>query len=219
MGSARGRGGYAAATAGALDAGVVDARGHRVRAAARARPRLAIAPVRQPATALFFAAQSLGCFTAEGIDLEERTFELGRDALASLQQGRVEAAIVYETPVIRAAFTGPRLRVLTALHGDGQPRLRGLVVLAAGARDRAGHAVGPRGHRARGGAGAGGAGGGALGPHDPPVAGIAARGARGGGRGPDRAPHPPSRTTARAPSRSRAGIRRTSSSATSACPA
>lgn len=80
------------------------------------RPRLAIAAVRQPATALFFAAQSLGCFTAEGIDVDERTFELGRDALASLQQGRVEAAIVYETPLLRAAYTDPRLRVLTTLH-------------------------------------------------------------------------------------------------------
>ncbi len=80
------------------------------------RPRLTVAAVRQPATSLFFLAQSLGCFAAEGIDVEERTFELGRDALASLQAGRAEAAIVYETPLLRAAFTDPRLRVLTALH-------------------------------------------------------------------------------------------------------
>lgn len=81
-----------------------------------ARPRIVVAAVRQPATALFFVAASLGCFRAEGLDVEEQTFELGRDALALLQRGGADAAISFETPLLRAAFTDARLRVLTALH-------------------------------------------------------------------------------------------------------
>lgn len=80
------------------------------------RPRLVVAAVRQPATSLFFVAQSVGCFAAEGIDVEERTFELGRDALTLLREGGADAAIAFETPLLRAAFSDARLRVLTMLH-------------------------------------------------------------------------------------------------------
>lgn len=80
------------------------------------RPRLVVAAVRQPATSLFFVARSAGCFEAEGIDVEERTFELGRDALELLRAGQADAAIAYATPVLRAAFSDERLRALTTLH-------------------------------------------------------------------------------------------------------
>lgn len=82
------------------------------------RPGLVVAAVRQPATSLFFVAQSVGCFAAEGITVEERTFELGRDALELLRAGKADAAIAYETPVLRAAFSDERLRALTALHAS-----------------------------------------------------------------------------------------------------
>ena len=81
-----------------------------------ARPRLVVAAVRQPATSLFFVAVSAGCFADEGIDVEERTFELGRDALDLLRTGKADAAIAFETPVLRAAFSDDRLRALTTLH-------------------------------------------------------------------------------------------------------
>lgn len=80
------------------------------------RPRLIVAAVRQPATALFFVAQAAGCLADEGIAVEERSFELGRDALALLRAGGADAAIAYETPLLRAAFTDQRLRALTTLH-------------------------------------------------------------------------------------------------------
>jgi NitT/TauT family transport system substrate-binding protein len=81
-----------------------------------ARVRLVVATVRQPATSLFFAAQATGCFADQGLKVEERTFELGRDALELLRDGLADAAISYETPLLRAAFTDHRLRALTTLH-------------------------------------------------------------------------------------------------------
>lgn len=95
---------------------LIAAAGCRDRAAPR--PRLVVAAVRQPATSLFFVAQSVGCFAAEDIDVEERTFDLGRDALALLRSGKADAAIAYETPVLRAAFSDDRLRALTTLHAS-----------------------------------------------------------------------------------------------------
>jgi ABC-type nitrate/sulfonate/bicarbonate transport system substrate-binding protein len=80
------------------------------------RPRIAVAAVRQPATALFFVAQAAGCFEAERLDVDATAFELGRDALAQLQAGRAEAAVVFETPLLRAASADDRLRVLSTLH-------------------------------------------------------------------------------------------------------
>jgi NitT/TauT family transport system substrate-binding protein len=81
-----------------------------------ARARLVVATVRQPATSLFFAAQAAGCFADQGLQVEERTFELGRDALDLLRDGVADAAISYETPLLRAAFTDQRLRALSTLH-------------------------------------------------------------------------------------------------------
>lgn len=77
---------------------------------------LSVADVRQPATSLYFLARQSGCLAAEGLAVEERTFELGRDALAEVSQGRAQVAIVYETPLLRAAFHDDRLRILTTLH-------------------------------------------------------------------------------------------------------
>lgn len=77
---------------------------------------LAVADVRQPATSLFHVARQSGCLAAEGLALDVRTFDLGRDALATLREGTTQVAIVYETPLLRAAFEDDRLRVLTSLH-------------------------------------------------------------------------------------------------------
>jgi NitT/TauT family transport system substrate-binding protein len=44
------------------------------------------------------------------------TFELGRDALSLLRSGAADVAVVFETPLLRAAFEDDRLRVLTTLH-------------------------------------------------------------------------------------------------------
>lgn len=81
-----------------------------------ARPRLVVAALRQPATSLLFVAQGAGCFGRERLAIDERTFELGRDALALLRDGGADVAIAYETPLLRAALADGRLRVLTRLH-------------------------------------------------------------------------------------------------------
>jgi NitT/TauT family transport system substrate-binding protein len=84
-----------------------------------ARPsseRLVVATVRQPATSLFFVAEAAGCLQAEGIELVERTFDLGRDALVLLGEGEADVAIAYETPVLRAAHSDERIRILSSLH-------------------------------------------------------------------------------------------------------
>lgn len=78
--------------------------------------RLVVASVRQPATALFFAAVDTGCLSAEGLAVDERPFDLGRDALALLREGGADVAVAYETPLVRAALADGRLRVLSTLH-------------------------------------------------------------------------------------------------------
>lgn len=78
--------------------------------------RLVVADVRQPATSLALLALADGCAAGQRLAIEERTFDLGRDALALLRAGRADVAVVYETPLLRAAFEDDRLRVLTRLH-------------------------------------------------------------------------------------------------------
>jgi ABC-type nitrate/sulfonate/bicarbonate transport system substrate-binding protein len=80
------------------------------------RHHLTVAAVRQPATSLFFVARASGCFDRERLVVEERTFELGRDALVLLLSGDADVAIAYETPTLRAYARDDRLRVLTTLH-------------------------------------------------------------------------------------------------------
>jgi NitT/TauT family transport system substrate-binding protein len=89
--------------------------------AACARPppsRIAVATVRQPATSLFFVALQAGCFEREGLAVDERPFELGRDALALLRDGAADLAVAYETPFLVAAREDPTLRILTSLHSS-----------------------------------------------------------------------------------------------------
>jgi NitT/TauT family transport system substrate-binding protein len=80
------------------------------------RLKLRVASVRQPATSLFFVAQRAGCFHRERLEIEEQTFDLGRDAMTALQGGSADVAIAYEAVVVRAAAADPRVRVLSTLH-------------------------------------------------------------------------------------------------------
>jgi NitT/TauT family transport system substrate-binding protein len=99
--------------------------------------RLTVATMRTPATGLFFVAETSGCFAAERLEIDEHTFELGRDALSLLRENGADAAIAYETPTARAALLDGRIRVLTALHTSTRDtriiarRERGLTGLSA----------------------------------------------------------------------------------------
>lgn len=78
--------------------------------------RLRVAVLRQPATSLYFVARAGGCFERERLELEERTFDLGRDAVALLRADGADVAVAYETVVVRAFDADPRLRVIGTLH-------------------------------------------------------------------------------------------------------
>src|SRR5512133_1124497 len=88
------------------------------------RDRLVVGTLHQPALGLVYLAQANGYFTAHGLDVEERRFTSGRDALAALGAGRIDAATVFETPIVLRAARDRSLRVLTTTHvASGNTRL------------------------------------------------------------------------------------------------
>lgn len=80
------------------------------------RERLALGTAHLPAVGLVFIAQGKGYFAARGLDLEVRRFTSGRDAMAELEAGRLDAATAFTTPVVLRAGREPSLRVITTLH-------------------------------------------------------------------------------------------------------
>jgi ABC-type nitrate/sulfonate/bicarbonate transport system substrate-binding protein len=113
-------------------------------ACARQEPeRVAIAVAPLPSLGLVFIADASGYFAARGLEVEQRVFETGREALVALAAGEVDAATAYTTPVVLRARKGD-LEVLTTLHAS--TRLTRLVARAdrgiRGASDLAGRRVG-----------------------------------------------------------------------------
>ncbi len=82
----------------------------------RPAERLVLADLRQPATSLTFVAQAMGCFRREGLVVEERTFDAGRDAIVLLAKGEADVAIAFETPTVRQYLEDGRVRALATLH-------------------------------------------------------------------------------------------------------
>lgn len=80
--------------------------------------KLAIAEARQPAFALLYVAEANGYLREAGLDVSFTSFRLGRDALASVIEGRADLATVYETPVVARLCEGDDLGILTALHSS-----------------------------------------------------------------------------------------------------
>jgi NitT/TauT family transport system substrate-binding protein len=89
------------------------------------RERLTLGVARLPASGLLFIAEAKGYFAAHGLAVEQRRFATGRDALAALAAGEVDAATAYTTPVAARAAREDLL-VLTTLHAS--TRLTRLVV-------------------------------------------------------------------------------------------
>jgi NitT/TauT family transport system substrate-binding protein len=113
--------------------------------------RLVVGVPRQPSAGLLYVALAEGLFEENGVRVEERAFAAGRDALGALLRGDVDVAVVYTTPVLRAAPRAPNLEVLTTLHASAHNtrlvarRERGITTAA----DLAGKRVGlPRGTNA-----------------------------------------------------------------------
>ncbi len=108
------------------------------------RDRLVIGTLHQPALGLVYRAQAKGYFAAHGLEVEERRFAAGRDALAALGAGRIDVATAFETPIALRAGRDASLRVLTTMHvASGNTRVvargdRGISTLA----DLAGKRIG-----------------------------------------------------------------------------
>jgi ABC-type nitrate/sulfonate/bicarbonate transport system substrate-binding protein len=75
-----------------------------------------VADFASPALALAVIAEQNGFFADEGLTVEHAHFDLGRDALAAMLEGRADVAMAFLTPVALRAFDDPRLRILTSLH-------------------------------------------------------------------------------------------------------
>jgi NitT/TauT family transport system substrate-binding protein len=89
-----------------------------------AREPLTLGVVQMPAMGLVFVAEAKGYFAAHGVAVELRPFTSGRDALAAVAAGKLDAATVLETPVALRAPRDPTLVVLTTLHvATGNTRL------------------------------------------------------------------------------------------------
>jgi NitT/TauT family transport system substrate-binding protein len=88
------------------------------------RERLVLGIVHLPAFGLVYVAEAKGYFAARGLEVEQRPFTSGRDAVAALGAGRIDAATAFETPVVLRAGRDASLRVLTTLHvSTGNTRL------------------------------------------------------------------------------------------------
>lgn len=81
---------------------------------------LTVASLRQPAASLYHLGLDAGCFEQERLAVADRPFDVGRDALPLLLDGRADVAIAYATPTLRAALSDPRLRVLSKLHSSAR---------------------------------------------------------------------------------------------------
>lgn len=86
----------------------------------RPAPPLVVGTPHLPATALLYLAEQDGCFAKGEPKIVLRDYPSGRDALAALRTGEVEAAAAYQTPFIFNAFEDPSLRILTTLHSSAR---------------------------------------------------------------------------------------------------
>jgi len=86
----------------------------------RPAPPLVVGTPHLAATALLYLAERSGCFSQGDTRIELRNYPSGRDALAALRRGEVDAAAGYQTPLIFNAFEDPSLRILTTLHSSAR---------------------------------------------------------------------------------------------------
>lgn len=88
------------------------------------RERIVLGTAHLPAMGLVYVAHVKGYFAARGLEVEQRSFTSGRDAVAALAEGRVDVATSLETPIVLRGGRDPALRVLTSLHATtGATRL------------------------------------------------------------------------------------------------
>jgi len=121
----------AALAAGAAAAGVVAYMASRVPATpTMAGAQVSIAVPMQINSALVLVASGQGLFLKSGVDVVTQPFELGKDALQSVLEGKADLAVVGDTPTMFALLGGADIAILA---GISQNR-RSLAIVAH--RDR-----------------------------------------------------------------------------------
>ena len=72
-----------------------------------------------PANANVFIAKQMGYFRDQGLDVSLQPYPAGRLALAALIEGKIDFALVPETPIVFAVLGGARFSVLATLCVTG----------------------------------------------------------------------------------------------------
>lgn len=86
-------------------------------AGCRASPeRITLGTVRLPAMGLIFIAEARGFFADHGIEVVQRRFTSGRDAVAALAAGEVDVATSFQTPVAAQVGREGQIEIVTTLH-------------------------------------------------------------------------------------------------------
>lgn len=78
--------------------------------------KLVIAHAAQPAFALIYIAAARGYFREAGLEVTLQPHTLGRDAVASMVEGKADLAAAYATPVVKRIYEGAVLGMISALH-------------------------------------------------------------------------------------------------------
>lgn len=82
--------------------------------------KLTIAEASQPVFALLYVADAKGFLREAGLEVTFTSFRLGRDALASVIEGKADLATVFETPVVARIYEGRDLAIVSALHSSSR---------------------------------------------------------------------------------------------------
>ncbi|MDQ3076047.1 MAG: ABC transporter substrate-binding protein [bacterium] len=77
--------------------------------------KLTVASVDTPGFALFYIAQNKGFFKEENLEITNKSFPRGIDALSNVLKGDSDLALTFETPVVRKIYEGGDLRVLSGM--------------------------------------------------------------------------------------------------------
>lgn len=77
--------------------------------------KLTVASVDTPGFALFYIAQNKGYFKEENLEVTNKPFPRGIDALSDMLKGYSDLAFAYEAPVVRKIYEGGQLRILSSV--------------------------------------------------------------------------------------------------------
>lgn len=80
--------------------------------------KLSVAEASQSVFALLYVADAKGFLEQAGLDVTFHSFRTGRDALASVLDGKSDLATVFETPVVIKVYEGQPLAVISTLHSS-----------------------------------------------------------------------------------------------------